>query len=126
LFSDPTPEATAADTSQAETLETEGARIAVYNGTTTIGLAATVASFLTLQGIDVVTVDNADHADHVSTTISVYEEQPITVDWLTHWLIGIGISEPPVHSPATKPDWQEDDIDVVIVIGADFPVDKVR
>ena len=126
LFTDPTPEATAAGTSQAETVETEGASIALYNGTTASGLAATVASFLTLQGIDVVAVDNADRSDYAGTTIGVYKDQPVTVEWLTNWLIGIGISEPTVRTLSARPDWESSDVDISIVIGSDFPVDKVR
>jgi LCP family protein required for cell wall assembly len=126
LFSDPTPEATVSGTSQVELLETEEARVAVYNGTTATGLAATVASVLTLQGIDVVIVDNAERMDYSVTTVSVYKEQPGTVDWLANWLIGIGISEPVVRSPSTRPRWEQKDIDVSIVIGADFPIEKVR
>jgi hypothetical protein len=126
LFNGPTPEATAAGTSTTNALEAEGTRLAVYNGSTATDVAATVASFLTLQGIDVVTVGNADRDDYAATSISVYQSRPVTVQWLTDWLIEVGIPEPVVHSPATKPDWQNGDIDVAIVIGANFPVDKVR
>ena len=126
LFTGPTPEATAAGTSQAETLEAEGARVALYNGTSTTGLAATVASFLTLQGIDVITVDNADHFEYASTTINVHQNKPATVGWLTNWLIDVGIPEPAVESTLPGPGSQEGDADISIVIGADFPVDKVR
>jgi LCP family protein required for cell wall assembly len=126
LFSDATPEATAAGTNQVTKLETEGARIAVYNGTSNIGLAATVASFLGMQGIDVVTVDNADHFDYPHTMANVYGDKPATVDWLTHWLVDMGIPEPLLQSPSSKPDWAESEVDISIVIGADFPADKVR
>jgi LCP family protein required for cell wall assembly len=126
LFNDPTPEATAAGISQAETLEAEGASIAVYNGTSTTGLAARVESFLNMQGIDVVTVDNADQPDYPHTIINVYRDQPATVNWLANWLIDMGISEATVRSPSTRPGWERGDVDVSIVIGADFPVDKVR
>jgi LCP family protein required for cell wall assembly len=126
LFSDPTPEPTVYGTSQVATLEAEAARIAVYNGTATSGLATAVASFLTLQGIDVILVDNADRSDYASTLISVHHDKPTTVDWLKQWLSDIGISEPLVESPASEPGSQNTDIDISIVIGGDLAAEKVR
>jgi LCP family protein required for cell wall assembly len=126
LFTDPTPEATAPGTSQAGTLEAEGASVALYNGTSITGLAATVASFLTLQGIDVVTVDNADRFDYSSTIINVHQNKPATVDWLKNWLVDIGVPEPTIESKLPESGSQEIAVDISIVIGADFPVEKVR
>jgi LCP family protein required for cell wall assembly len=126
LFNGPKPEATVAGTSQVETLEAEGAMIAVYNGTGTTGLAARVASVLDMQGIDIATIANADQPEHLDTVINVYREQPATVKWLTNWLIDMGISAPIVQFPSTRPRWERQEVDISIVIGADFPVDRVR
>jgi hypothetical protein len=126
LFSNPTPEPTVYGTSQVATLEAEAARIAVYNGTTTPGLAAAVASFLTLHGIDVVLVENADHSDYARTLISVHQDKPTTVDWLKHWLTDIGVSEPLVESSASDPGGDGADLDISIIIGTDFSANQVR
>ena len=126
LFSDPTPEATASDITHTSHLEAENARVVVYNGTSTEGLATTVASFLNMQGINTVQVGNADRFDYPRTLISVYENKPATVAWLSEWLTGIGISEPILQAPSAQPDWIEVEVDIAITIGADFPVDKLN
>ena len=121
LFSDPTPEIIATEASQVERLESERARVAVYNGTTIPGLAATIGSFLGKQGIDVVRFDNADRSDYERTIAQVYGDKAFTVEWLTNWLIDLGIPEPEIRMlPA------EDDVDIAITIGRDFPVDEIR
>jgi hypothetical protein len=124
LFSDPTPEATAANPSHSETLEAEDARIAIYNGTNSEGLAAAVASFLEMQGIQTVVVGNADHFDYPRTLISVYNKRPATVDWLTSWLMDIGIPEPILQAPPSRPEWDQSGADISITVGADFPAGK--
>jgi hypothetical protein len=126
LFGDPTPEATASDVNHTGRLEAENARIIVYNGTSTEGLATTVAAFLNMQGINAVEVGNADRFDYPRTLISVYADKPATIAWLSEWLMGIGISEPILQSPSARPEWTENEIDISITIGADFPVDKIN
>ena len=126
LFSSPTPEATSAATSHAERLEAECARVVVYNGTSTEGLATNVAAILNLQGINAVHVGNADRFDYPGTLISVYADKPDTVAWLTEWLKGMGIEEPILQTPTAKPDWVENEVDITLTLGADFPVDKIN
>jgi LCP family protein required for cell wall assembly len=126
LFTDPTPEATASNTNHTDKLEAENARVVVFNGTSTEGLAATVADFLSMQGINTVQVGNADHFGYPRTLISVYANKPATVAWLSEWLKGIGIPEPILQSPTAQPDWIENEIDISITIGADFPVEKIN
>jgi LCP family protein required for cell wall assembly len=121
LFSDPTPEVVATEANQAEKLAAEHARIAVYNGTNTTGLAARVGSVLKLQGIDVVEYDNADRADYKDTIVRVYASKTFTVNWLTHWLVELGIPSPHIEENPG-----ESDVDIAITIGQDFPVDKIR
>jgi hypothetical protein len=121
LFNGPTPEPTAAEGSQVERLEAEDARIAVYNGTATTGLAQRVAHFLSMQGIEVIRIDNADRSDYEHTTLTVYQERPVTLDWLDNWLTSIGVPGPIIESsPGAS------DVDVVLIVGSDFPVDKIR
>jgi hypothetical protein len=121
LFCDPTPEAVVTETSQVEKLAAEGARVVVYNGTNVTGLAARVDSFLKIQGIDVIEFDNADRSDYDRTIVRVYGDTSFTVGWLINWLTDMGISEPSVESYSAI-----GDIDIVIVIGGDFPADKIR
>jgi LCP family protein required for cell wall assembly len=126
LFNDPTPEATAADTNHTERLEAENARVVVYNGTSTEGLAATVAGFLNMQGINTVEIGNADRFDYPRTLVSVYADKPATVEWLSTWLVDIGIPEPILQSPGAQPEWTETKVDISITLGADFPIDKIN
>jgi hypothetical protein len=126
LFNSPTPEATSAVTNHTERLEAECARVVVYNGTSTEGLATNVAAILDLQGINTVHVGNADRFDYSRTLISAYADKPDTVAWLTEWLKGMGIEEPMLQTPTAKPDWVEDQVDVTLTLGADFPVDKIN
>ena len=121
LFSDPTPVAEVTQTSPAEQLGAESARIVVYNGTTVDGLAANIQSFLTMQGMDVIRIGNADRADHGRTTIRVYGDKPFTTEWLSGWLSDMGISDPLIERPIAT-----SDIDIAIIIGTDFPADRIN
>jgi LCP family protein required for cell wall assembly len=121
LFSDPTPEAEVTQTSPVEQLGAERARIVVYNGTTVDGLAASIQSFLAIQGMDVIRIGNADRADYGRTIIRVYGDKPFTTEWLSSWLSDMGISDPLIERPVAT-----SDIDIVIVIGTDFRADKIN
>jgi hypothetical protein len=126
LFHDPTPEATTSDLNHTDRLEAENARIIVYNGTPIEDLASAVAAFLNMQGMNDVQVGNADRFDYARTLISVYDDKPATTAWLSEWLRGIGIPEPILQSPSTQPAWAENEVDISITIGADFPIDKIN
>jgi LCP family protein required for cell wall assembly len=121
LFNGATPEATATEGSQGERLESEDARIAVYNGTNVTGLAQRVAHFLSMQGIDVVSIDNADRSDYEQTTLSIHQEKPVTQSWLISWLADIGVPDPVI-----APSAEGADVHIVLVIGSDFPVAKFK
>lgn len=60
---------------------TEGARIAILNGTNTGGLAETTASYLTGQGLNVVMTGNTDNADN--TTIIYHSNTPYAIKYLS-------------------------------------------
>lgn len=120
LFSDPDPVTPAATADLAAQLEAEGARVAVYNGTSVDGLAARISSFLQVQGIGVVASGNADRHDYERTTIRAYTDKPYSVEWLTNWLTSIGVEPVLEQYPART------DMDLSIVIGQDFPVDKIN
>ena len=120
LFSDPTPEAAAVRTTQVEQLEAESARVAIYNATMVEELGNNVQSFLAMQGIDVVEVQDLPEATNQPTTIKVYGEKPFTLQWLNRWLGDLGVLEPQIVYSTEYPD-----IDISITIGRDFPVEKL-
>ena len=68
-----------------------------------------------------VEVGNAGRVDHKRTVVSVREEKPFTVQWLTSWLTDLGIQEPSI-----APQPSDSDLDIVIIIGADFPAEMIR
>ncbi len=93
----------------------EGARVAIYNGTSRFGLAAATQAYLENQGILVAEVGNADAATYRTTQIIDFGSHPYTSRYLTQ-LMGI----PPLNvSTASNP---EGDYDVLIIIGDDWDV----
>lgn len=93
----------------------EEARVAVYNGTPTFGLAAETESYLVSQDINVVEIGNADSADYGSTQIIDYGSHPSTTSYLVR-LLGV----PPLNvSSGTTPDG---DFDVLVILGTDWQI----
>jgi LCP family protein required for cell wall assembly len=93
----------------------EEARVAVYNGTPSFGLAAETESYLISQDIDVVEIGNADSADYGSTQIIDYGSHPSTTSYLVR-LLGV----PPLNvSSGTTP---EGDFDVLVILGTDWQI----
>jgi LCP family protein required for cell wall assembly len=121
LFSDPTPEAVAVGTLQVQQLEAEDARVAIYNTTPTKELGTTLQSFLALQGIEVVHVQDQYKGTDALTQITVYGEKPITAEWLSRWLSDLGVPEPRVTYES-----EYRDFDIAITIGQDFPAEKLN
>jgi len=117
----PTPAvvSTARATVAAEALPTvitlEEARVAVYNGTTTFGLASETQDYLRRQGVNVTTIDNADSATYTTTQIIDYGSHPGTIQYLIR-LMNI----PPLNSStAGNP---AGDFDVLIILGSDWKI----
>lgn len=121
LFNSPTPEVQVTQTSPVERLALEDARIVVYNGTTIEGLAANVQSFLGRQALEVVQIGNADSPNCERTKLVIYGEKPFTVQWLIGWLADMGIAEPVVEYAVAQ-----SEADIALVIGWDFPTDKIN
>ncbi|MFN2131721.1 MAG: LCP family protein [Anaerolineae bacterium] len=121
LFSDPTPEATVTETTTVQKVASEHARVAVYNGSAVDGLAGRTQSFLEMQGIDAFLDELPDRTQYGQTTICVYEEKPYTTEWLIGWLAEMGISEPVVEQRTASTD-----ADLAVIIGLDFPADKLN
>ncbi len=96
-----------------ELMLAEGARVVVYNGTPTIGLAAATQAYLLEQQINVTGIGNADSAAYPSTQIIDFGDHPSTRLYLIQ-LLGI----PPLN--ATTSVQPATDYDILIILGADW------
>ena len=93
----------------------EDARVAVYNGTPTFGLAAETQDYLRRQDVTVTEIGNADSATYTTTQIIDYGSHPGTVQYLVR-LMNI----PPLNvSTGTNP---AGDFDVLVILGSDWKV----
>lgn len=98
-----------------EKMQDEGARIAVYNGTSVFGLAGETRDYLTSFGFTVVEVGNADSATYPSTQIIDFGEHPSTAQYLVQLM-----DVPPLNvSEGTRP---EGEFDLLIILGNDWEV----
>lgn len=96
------------------TLE-EDARVAVFNGTRTFGLAAETQAYLVGQDINVVEIGNADSSEYRTSQIIDYGSHPSTTRMLTQLL-----HVPPLNiSNANQP---VGDFDVLVILGNDWEV----
>jgi LCP family protein required for cell wall assembly len=121
LFNDATPEAQVTEASPVQKVAAERARVAVYNGSTVDGLAGRTRSFLEMQGIQAFLTELPDRPRYDQTTIRVYGEKPETTRWLIGWLVEMGIPEPVVEHRIANTD-----ADLTVIIGRDFPADKLN
>ena len=93
----------------------EEARVAVFNGTPTFGLAADTQAYLLRQDVNVTEIGNADSATYTTTQIIDYGSHPGTVQYLVQ-LMNI----PPLNvSTGTNP---AGDFDVLIILGNDWQI----
>lgn len=93
----------------------EEARVAVYNGTPTFGLADETRQYLQSIGVNVTTIDNADSSTYTSTQIIDYGSHPYTVQFLIQKM-----QIPPLNvSSGTNP---VGDFDVLVILGSDWQV----
>lgn len=93
----------------------EEARVAVFNGTPTFGLAAETQEYLLRQNVNVTEIGNADSSTYASTQIIDYGSHPGTVQYLVR-LMNI----PPLNvSTGTNP---AGDFDVLIILGGEWKV----
>jgi LCP family protein required for cell wall assembly len=114
LFS-PAPVPTPQIEALPELMNTENARVAVYNGTPTFGLAGDTQQYLQGLGINVTTVDNADSSTYTSTQIIDYGSHPYTVQFLIQRM-----QIPPLNvSTGSNP---AGDFDVLVILGSDWQV----
>lgn len=110
------PEApTAVIENLSERMQSEGAKIAVYNGTPVFGLAGETKDFLVQYGFNITEVGNADTATYPSTQIIDFGNHPFT----TQYVIQV-MDIPPLNvSIGSKPDG---DYDFLIILGNDWGV----
>ena len=90
----------------------EGAKVAVFNGTSTPGLAASTVNSLEIEGVIIIKAGNAESL-HPATTITDHTGNPHTLRFLVDQL---GISADQiihVYEPYSE-------VDVVIVVGNDW------
>ena len=93
----------------------EGARVGIYNGTPTFGLAGVTQEFLQSLDVNVTTIDNADSSTYSSTQIIDYGSHPYTVQFLIQ-----NMNIPPLNvSSGTNP---AGNYDVLVILGSDWQV----
>lgn len=107
----PTPVIEALPTS----IAMEEARVAVFNGTPTFGLAGDTQTYLLRQNINVTEIGNADSSTYATTQIIDYGSHPGTVQQLVRLL-----NVPPLNiSTGTDP---AGDFDVLVILGSDWTI----
>ncbi|MCL4804400.1 MAG: LCP family protein [Anaerolineae bacterium] len=93
----------------------EEARVAVFNGTPTFGLAGDTQTYLLRQNVNVTEIGNADSSTYTTTQIIDYGSHPGTVQQLVRLL-----NVPPLNvSTGTAP---AGDFDVLVILGSDWSV----
>ncbi len=96
-------------------MQTEGARVAIYNGTTVFGLAGDTQEFLQRYGVNVTEIGNADAATYRSTQIIDYGAHPNTTFYLVQLM-----EMPPLN--VSNAQAAPGDFDVLIILGSDWQV----
>lgn len=93
-------------------MATEGAKVAVYNGTAVFGLAATTQEYLQGLNVNVTEIGNADSSTYITTQIIDYGSHPYTALFLVQQM-----AIPPLNvSSGRQPDG---DYDILIILGND-------
>ncbi|MHB1296375.1 MAG: LCP family protein [Anaerolineae bacterium] len=112
LFPSPMPSVQPQATLSLATLQSEGARIGVQNGTLVGDLAQTTGKALAESGFQVVYTDNADRFDYARTVIVVYNDKPYSLQALADEL---KVSEEQIRrEPGVRKD-----LDLEVILGRD-------
>ncbi len=91
----------------------EGARVAVYNGTSVFGLAGATKTFLEANAVNVTEIGNADSATYRTSQVIDFGSHPFTTRYLTQLM-----SLPPLSvSNGTTP---AGDYDILVILGNDW------
>lgn len=106
------PSVTEADLSEGARLE--AARVSVWNGSGTEGLASQTADYLKGQGLNVVEVGNADRLDYDKSILMV---QNATFPYAVRFLASLlNLSQSQILYPASS----SGDVDVIVILGYDW------
>jgi len=93
----------------------EDARVAVFNGTPTFGLASDTQAYLLSRDVNVTEIGNADSATYSATQIIDYGSHPGTVQYLVQLM-----NVPPLNvSTGVNP---AGEFDVLVILGSDWQV----
>jgi hypothetical protein len=98
-----------------EMMAVENARVAIYNGTPTFGLAAATQEYLDGFDINVVEIGNADSAEYRTSQVIDYGNNPNTTLRLTQ-LMDI----PPLN--ISNASTSQEGFDVLVILGSDWTV----
>lgn len=109
----PTPTLAPSQIEELQILASEGARIAVQNGTSEPNFAARVAATLMEQGFQVVEFGDASRLDYANTVVVDYTGKTLTLEQLVQRFQVI--PENVRHSPNLR-----SEIDIRIIVGQDF------
>jgi LCP family protein required for cell wall assembly len=100
-------------------VDEEQARVAVYNGTQTFGLASATRDYLLANDVNVVEIGNADSSEYGSTQVIDYGSHPGTTRYLTQLMnvppLNVSISSLPAG-----------EYDVLVIIGADWQLPEAQ
>jgi LCP family protein required for cell wall assembly len=98
-----------------EMMALENARVAIYNGTPSFGLAAATQEYLDGFDINVVEIGNADSAEYRTSQVIDYGNNPNTTRYLTQ-LMDI----PPLN--ISNASTSQEGFDVLLILGSDWTV----
>lgn len=93
----------------------EGARVAVWNGTQTFGLAAETQSYLEEMGLNVVEIDNAESSTYATTEVIDFGRNQYTTLLLTQ-----AMDLPPLN--VREGSVPEGDFDVLVILGQGWEI----
>ena len=98
-----------------QTMSSENARVAIFNGTSVFGLAAETEAYLVNNGVNVVQIGNADSAEYRTTQIIDYGSHPATAQYLTQLMF-----VPPLN--VTSGSRPTEEYDMLVILGSDWQI----
>jgi len=113
LFPSAEPTAEPTTTPSPQRLAEENARVALQNGSLSAGLAREAADTLGAEGLNIVSVGNADRFDFQESALIVYSDKPYTRQVLVE-LFGIEAEN------VSERLGQNSDLDLVVILGRDY------
>jgi hypothetical protein len=93
----------------------ENARVAIYNGSPTFGLAAKTEAYLINNNISIIEIGNADSSEYRTTQIIDYGSHPATTEYLTQLMFVPRLNVSNSNRPTGE-------FDVLVILGGDWEV----